>query len=54
VGELEVALEVRVAREGVDGAAWHVAGVAALTFTTVQLGNHSFYVGLDGKGRRTL
>jgi hypothetical protein len=37
MGELEMLLEVGVAGEGVDGAAWHAAGVAALAFTAVQL-----------------
>jgi hypothetical protein len=36
VGELEMALEVGVAGEGVDGAVWDAAGVAALTLTAAQ------------------
>jgi len=38
VGELEVSLEVGVAGEGVDGAAWDVARVAALAFDRERLG----------------
>ena len=38
VDELEMSLEVCMAREGVDGTVWNAAGVAALTFTALQLG----------------